>query len=161
VRAAAASVALVLAVPAAGTASASPLLSGYGGPGEGNQAILGSTLLGGPSSGGGGDSSARSLVQSATSIGVAGGSGAALAGRGAAGRRRQSRGALGGTPATSKRSTRGAAAAVPPVSIDAPKGEVLSSADLEYILLALAGLAATGFLTRRLARQQRRTMQGR
>ena len=39
----------LLAVPAA---SASPLLSGYGGPGQGNQAILGSTLLNGPGSGG-------------------------------------------------------------------------------------------------------------
>ena len=32
----------------------SPLLSGYGGPGQGNQAILGSTLLGGPAADRGG-----------------------------------------------------------------------------------------------------------
>src|SRR5438309_8805588 len=39
------------AVPA--TAHAGPLLSGYGGPGQGNQAILGSALVGGSSGGGG------------------------------------------------------------------------------------------------------------
>ena len=43
-------VALSAAMPVA--ASASSLLSGYGGPGQGNQAILGSALLGGGSSGG-------------------------------------------------------------------------------------------------------------
>jgi hypothetical protein len=35
-------------------AAQGPLLSGYGGPGEGEQAILGSALLGGPKGGGGG-----------------------------------------------------------------------------------------------------------
>jgi hypothetical protein len=35
-------------------ALASPLLSGYGGPGQGNQAILGSALVNGPRGGGGG-----------------------------------------------------------------------------------------------------------
>ena len=50
---------------AAGTASAhsnspqnSSLLSGYGGPGQGSQAILGSALLNGPGSGGGNGGSA-------------------------------------------------------------------------------------------------------
>src|SRR5262249_33452093 len=50
----------LLAFLAAGTpvpASASSVLSGYGGPGQGNQAILGSALLSGP--GGGGGSSGR------------------------------------------------------------------------------------------------------
>jgi hypothetical protein len=43
--------AVMVAAPA--LASASSLLSGYGGPGQGNQAILGSALLNGPSGGGG------------------------------------------------------------------------------------------------------------
>ena len=44
----------VLVVPAlCASARASPLLSGYGGPGQGSQAILGSTLINGPPSGGG------------------------------------------------------------------------------------------------------------
>jgi hypothetical protein len=42
---------LSAALPAA--AAASSLLSGYGGPGEGSQAILGSSLVGGENSGGG------------------------------------------------------------------------------------------------------------
>jgi hypothetical protein len=51
------------------TASASTLLSGYGGPGVGSQAILGSVLLGGPSGGGssGGSGSAGAGSQ-ATSV---------------------------------------------------------------------------------------------
>jgi hypothetical protein len=43
-------VVMTTAVPA--FASASPLLGGYGGPGEGNQAILGSALIGGAGGGG-------------------------------------------------------------------------------------------------------------
>ncbi len=48
--------ALVAALSVAGpeAAQAGSLLSGYGGPGQGNQAILGSALLNGPRSGGGG-----------------------------------------------------------------------------------------------------------
>jgi len=38
--------AIMVATPVA--AHASPLLSGYGGPGQGSQLILGSSLLGGP-----------------------------------------------------------------------------------------------------------------
>ena len=43
-------------------AHANPLLSGYGGPGQGNQAILGATLLNG--SGGGGSSGAAAAASS-------------------------------------------------------------------------------------------------
>ena len=42
-----------------GTALASSLLSGYGGPGEGSEAILGSTLVNGPPGGAGGGSVRR------------------------------------------------------------------------------------------------------
>src|SRR5437879_8345365 len=52
--------ALVVSMAIAATAHASSLLSGYGGPGQGNQAILGSTLLGGGSGGGGGGPAATS-----------------------------------------------------------------------------------------------------
>jgi hypothetical protein len=47
--------AFVVAMPA--SALASSLLSGYGGPGQGNQAILGSAVIGGGSNGRGGGSS--------------------------------------------------------------------------------------------------------
>ena len=49
-----AALAMAFAAVAPASAPASPLLSGYGGPGQGTQAILGSTLLNGPSGGGGG-----------------------------------------------------------------------------------------------------------
>src|ERR1019366_9479043 len=55
---------LALTLTAPAVAGANSLLSGYGGPGEGNQAILGSALLGGPGSGGGGSSSGGSSGQS-------------------------------------------------------------------------------------------------
>src|SRR5262249_48861065 len=45
---------LVTLTGAASAAGSSPLLSGYGGPGQGNQAILGSALLNGGRNGGGG-----------------------------------------------------------------------------------------------------------
>lgn len=49
--------ATLLALPAAATAAESPLLSGYGGPGAGEQQLIGATLVGGH--GGGGPSSGR------------------------------------------------------------------------------------------------------
>src|SRR5581483_9313770 len=53
--------------------ASSTLLSGYGGPGEGNQAILGSTVIGGSGgghsgSGGGGSAGAGSSAPQAASI---------------------------------------------------------------------------------------------
>lgn len=61
-------VAVVLALPA--FARANPLLSGYGGPGQGSQALLGSTLTGGHGAGGVASEGAppeRVLEQPATS----------------------------------------------------------------------------------------------
>jgi hypothetical protein len=56
-------------------ADASTLLSGYGGPGQGNQAILGSALVNGPRSGGGGGSGAAggsATTASASSLAATG-----------------------------------------------------------------------------------------
>lgn len=65
---------------AADSASASTLLSGYGGPGQGNQASLGSALLNGPKGGGrnsrggsGGGSAASASTGSSASAGAGGG----------------------------------------------------------------------------------------
>jgi len=55
--------AFVIASPTG--AVASPLLSGYGGPGQGPQAILGSALLNGPSGGGGSSGSGAASLSSA------------------------------------------------------------------------------------------------
>jgi hypothetical protein len=130
------------AVPA--TAHAGPLLSGYGGPGQGNQAILGSALLGGSAGGSG------------TSGG--GGSGSRGGSSSAAHSRTATHGAAG-TLGSSKRADalagdRGASSypAVEPTASRSGPALGLSGADLAYILLAAAALALTGALTRRIAR---------
>jgi hypothetical protein len=51
---------LVTFAASPGVAAASSLLSGYGGPGQGSQAILGSTLVNGPRGGGGSGGSSGS-----------------------------------------------------------------------------------------------------
>jgi hypothetical protein len=126
------------ALPA--TAHAGPLLSGYGGPGQGNQAILGSALLGG--SAGGSGTSGRG------GSGSRGGSSSATHSRGAAGTLASSEraGALAGE--------RGASSypAVEPRASRSGPALGLSAVDLAYILLAAAALALTGALTRRIAR---------
>jgi hypothetical protein len=128
------------AVPA--TAHAGPLLSGYGGPGQGNQAILGSALLGGSAGGSG------------TSGG--GGSGSRGGSSSAAHSRTATHGAAG-TLGSSKRADAlaGGASSYPAVEPTASRSGPalgLSGADLAYILLAAAALALTGALTRRIAR---------
>jgi hypothetical protein len=149
-------------VPA--SASAGSLLSGYGGPGEGNQAILGSALLGGPSggAGAGGESGSGSVGQGSTAAASGDGATGAGASGAATGGRRHSRepanGAGGGIRVPP---TQGLGAHKSPINIDVSKTEVLPSSDLRYILLALVALSATGALTRRLAREPRRPMQGR
>jgi hypothetical protein len=136
---------LVAAAPA--TASASPLLSGYGGPGVGNQAILGSALLnGGESTGGGsgptGQGSGPASVPTVATNDTAGERVARRAPRGAA---PQGAGAKVSGVASSlyPASERGGAA---PAS-----GTLgLSGQDILFILLALLALAFTGVFTRRL-----------
>src|SRR5438876_10100556 len=90
IRGLAAALALLALAPAA--ANAGPLLSGYGGPGQGNQAILGSTLLGGP----GGGSSGAGAGSGSGAPAIVPSSGAATPTRasgGSSGPRRASRGA--------------------------------------------------------------------
>jgi hypothetical protein len=65
-------VAMTAALPV--SALASPLLSGYGGPGQGNQAILGSALLNGPNGGRGGGSSGSSGSSGSNGSSVSNGS---------------------------------------------------------------------------------------
>ncbi len=62
-------VVVAAALPAA--AHASPLLSGYGGPGQGTQAILGAALVNGPSGGGGGSRGGGSQSSPSSSAAVA------------------------------------------------------------------------------------------
>jgi len=152
------------ALPA--TAGANSLLSGYGGPGQGSQVILGSTLLGGSAGGaggGGGGSSAAASSGSATGgvgsvTGVGSGSGrsstGARAGSHAAGRTGTA--ASVGAGSVSK----GAGSASQPVAPSTLLASRavgtqtlgLSSEDVVYMLLVLGALVLTAVFTRRLAR---------
>lgn len=157
-------VALPVAMPS--LAAGSSLLSGYGGPGQGSQAILGSALLGGgagtgaggggSTSGGAGGSSGPLRLgeqpgRTGSSAGAAAGTGGAparKAGGGASASRQAGAGrtsGAGGSPASS---------AEPASDAGTGRSETLglSGDDLVYVLLALAALAFTGVLTRRLAR---------
>ncbi len=151
---------LALAVPAA--AQGSSLLSGYGGPGQGNQAILGATVIGGGASGGstGSGSSASS---------GSGGSGLALsptpstspttakaqshshgkAHRAGRATKRQDRAST--SPPNAYRAT-STLSANETASVATPTLGI-SGADLVYILVAFGALALTGAITGRLVRR--------
>lgn len=139
------------------TAQAGPLLSGYGGPGQGNQAILGSTLLGGPGGGsaGGGGASGGGAQGSGSSAAAS-----TLAAAGTTAGASHSSRALHAGSATHAAPQRGvagelAASSYPasePAATSSGSAFGLSGSDLAYILLGAAALAFTGALTRRVAR---------
>jgi hypothetical protein len=168
-------VAFSASMPAA--ASASSLLSGYGGPGQGNQAILGSALLNSPKGGGGGSAgtsdSSTSLAaepseRSSGSANTETGSGAQPAPRGSGGSGKESSsGARGSSKGGAQRKGRGrsrtgqpaVAASFYPASERVPASQQgtalgLSGDDLLYIVLGAAALAFVGVLTRRLSRTE-------
>jgi hypothetical protein len=131
--------------------AASPLLSGYGGPGQGTQAILGSTLLNGPSGGGGG-STGSGLASSAAPTSSAGqsGGGSSSGTRRSAGHRDRS--ASRGAAASG-----GAYRSPTALSVTRASGGgsgVLGLSDSAFlvVLLVLAALMFTGLLTRGLAK---------
>jgi hypothetical protein len=138
-------------------ASASPLLGGYGGPGEGDQTILGSALLNGPRNGGGsggGSGSAGSSSTSLTSRGLpVGGARTRAHAAGGPGHGKQTTGATGqalGKPSDPDSISERGGAAPSAVADSGMLG--LSGADLLYVLLVLGALALTAVLTRRLTR---------
>ena len=169
--------ALVVGLPA--PALASPLLSGYGGPGQGNQAILGSALLNGPRGGGGsgnGSSGGSSGASgSSSSTGTEGGASSSAPVTGTSGKSAPSGsgGSGSGGSGTTSDATRGsarkgsrqgaqreataAAASFYPASERTVAGEQtgafgMSGDDLLYIVLAVGTLAFMGVFTRRLGR---------
>ncbi len=142
------------------SANANPLLSGYGGPGEGSQAILGSALLNGPSAGGGPSSGGSGLSgegvagvpASATPTSLAGDDG----GAGARGPNRASghgRAQDGSTVGAARGSTRASSLSAVRQHAGTSVVPVVSGADLLDILLALGLLALTAVLTRALAQR--------
>jgi hypothetical protein len=165
-------VALVVALP--GAAQASSLLSGYGGPGQGNQAILGSALVNGPRGGGGGGSGGASEPSSGSSTtgaeaessspasgagrgGTSEPSGSSGAGKGASGKRHgAARRAAGKQAQDGAGEASSTAAGFYPASERIPAGEPgalgLSGADLIFVILAVGTLVFTGVLTRRFSR---------
>jgi hypothetical protein len=168
---------LVTLAGAASAAGSSPLLNGYGGPGQGNQAILGSALLtggrnggggSGPATGGGngratrgGNESASALTAGGVSPGPATGRGGEAAGAATEGgvSSASGRATIGPRRGTADKghseSQSGVSASSYPVSerggVSAASGTVgLSGGDALLILFALLVLALTGVLTRRL-----------
>ena len=135
-----------------------PLLSGYGGPGQGDQAVLGATLLNTPKGGGGSSSSGGGAAgTSAAALTVQSGSaasgGAPHARKGT--RHPAAARAHAGTKAVSH-PTAPSGGSVDEVAATANSsgGTLgLSGGDLAYLLLALAALAAAGVLTRQLSRR--------
>jgi hypothetical protein len=164
---------------APGSASAGSLLSGYGGPGSGAQALLGSTLVnapppGGGSSGGGSSTSGTNPAggASATTIGSGSGGGGTggsagpgggAHGTGSAGVRGGHVGSGQGATGASKSSAAGSstylssgsslsAAGMAAAEDAGPLG--LTGADVLLFALVLGLLAVTAGITTRLARTQ-------
>jgi len=143
-------------------ASANPLLSGYGGPGQGNQAILGSALLNGGGRGGGSGappSAATSGGSQGVQLGVpgaAGGSAHAAAPSGSRARRHSATSPAGASrQAPALGDPAGVYAALERGAARPSAFMGLSGDDLVYILLGLGVLAFTGVATSRVARRGR------
>jgi hypothetical protein len=164
-------VVLLAAIPAATSAlaTASPLLSGYGSPGEGNQAILGAALLNGPKGGGGsGGASAAGGGSSGSNAGSAvTGVTPTRSGKAVSTTSTARRHAPAGrrTP-QQKRGVAGRPASAPLYPASATGSTVgsepagLSGQDFVYILVGLGVLIFTGLITRRLARAGQRAGTG-
>jgi hypothetical protein len=142
-------------------ASANPLLSGYGGPGQGNQAILGSALLNGPGRGGGSGgppAAATSGGSQGAQLSVPGGTSGSTHAAAPAGSSAKRHSAT--SPAGSSRQAPTVAGSAAGVYAALERGAArpsaflgLSGDDLLYILLGLGVLAFTGVATSRFARR--------
>jgi hypothetical protein len=142
----------------------SPLLSGYGGPGSGEQAIVGSTFLAGPhggagsgGSGGAGLSGSGGVLsggRGSTSTGAGGG----RAGSGGSSSARRGAGSGGASQAGAQAGRAGTSALVYPSSLrSASAGSSalgISGGNLVLPAGIIATLALVGTLTIRLARLQ-------
>jgi hypothetical protein len=149
--------AVTLSAFAPSSAPASSLLSGYGGPGQGAQAILGSTLLKGPSGGAGGGSAGGAPTGTApvTAIGTQGASGGGPTGTRGVGTRRHAAARHGSqrSPAVGGGSGRSySRLGVSRTSAGDAGVFGLSDSVFLFALLALAALLFTGLLTRGLTK---------
>ncbi len=150
----------LLCLPASALAS-STLLSGYGGPGQGNQAIIGSTLVGGGSSGGGGSgggsgssgsSAASSSIALPTQATAPAPKKAAPSGRRSAPKRRHPT-EVSGSKHASKTGSPTYQRTAATVQASGGKTLGLTGADVLYMVLAACVLALTAVITGRVARR--------
>ncbi|MHB8531121.1 MAG: hypothetical protein ACYDC2_00205 [Solirubrobacteraceae bacterium] len=158
-------VAFAMPMALAATAGANPLLSGYGGPGQGEQAVLGAAVLNTPRGGGGGSGSSGggSAEPSAAALALPRGAGnapSAPPGKSRHARRPTGTGtggaANGQAGAASKAALPSGGLAANAAATTSAGGALgLSGGDLAYLLLALAALGLAGGLTRQLARKPR------
>ncbi len=168
---------LSAALPAA--APAGSLLSGYGGPGQGSQEIIGAGLVNGGSRGGGGSGGGGSSGGSAAAVGSATAAAAGVAtatspavaapirsrpgkrAPSATGRAQRIKGQVGSVAAGG---TTTSAALSPDAAVQAVPGGSsalgLSNASLLYIALALAALILTGVFMKLLVRPAQRVGTG-
>jgi hypothetical protein len=151
---------LIISVVSPASASAGSLLSGYGGPGAGSQAIIGSTLINNPPAGGSGTASgtaahATGSLQSApaaTSTARAGGPR-----NSATGKRAPGQPAAGTSPSISREPAqpRQTGLLAPQAKVESSPVLGISGTDLLYIALALSVLVLTGAFTAKLVRPLR------
>ena len=139
--------------------ASSTLLSGYGGPGEGNQAILGSTLIGGGggSRGGGGSSGTGGggtpqavSIEATSATGTRGSGSGSGSGAGGGSPRAHARRHAPAPPSTRPR-TEAPAKLVVVRHVSAP-ALGLGGSDIAFIVLAALVLALTAAVTVLLAR---------
>lgn len=145
IRAIAAAVA-VLCLQAAPASASSTLLSGYGGPGQGNQAIIGATLIGGGGSSGSESGSTGTSASAPASIALP----RATVKTTAKSRPRKRTAGRHAKPAAP--TPGGSAQAATPAAARSAGGTLgLSGTDLLYVILAFCALAGTAILTVRLS----------
>jgi hypothetical protein len=145
-----------LAIFATSAGASNTLLSGYGGPGEGNQAIIGSTLVGGGGGGQSGGGAASASTQTSATSPSSSSSPSSIALPTAKAHSRPS--AHPRRSHAAKPSTGVAAKPAPHAYSTSPAADRtagggtlgLTGADVVYIILAFGALALTGLLTTRL-----------
>jgi hypothetical protein len=149
---------LALALPA--TANGGSLLSGYGGPGQGNQAVLGATVIGGASGGSGGGSSSGggsgsgSGTEPSTGGATSNPTLALKSGRGAthtSSKEKTPNGQASGSSAGAYQAP-STLSANETASVGTPALGI-SGTDLVYLALAFAALLLTAAITGRLVRR--------
>jgi hypothetical protein len=158
--------AIILGGTTAATASANPILSGYGGPGQGSQAILGAALVKGSGSGGGGAGGPQTSGSGGSVTSIA----AALAAPAGATSRRQARSVTGRRSTRARPAGRAGRPAGERVKRDASDTDIvshsrptaqpllgISRSALTGIVVAVGALILVGLLTRRSARTDAKT----